>query len=183
MTTEALVGLVPWRRRTALSRPKHSASVLLSGKERRACCDLEIGDSGTYVQASIPAVSQFFADVELLLEVVHGGLKVTSWLTDRTGQRVTHLDRNEWNAVSPPGWHCDYTSDAVEVCDGSRIVFQAKLVSGRVQIQGEWWRNDINGMRLVKGDDPVHPGAFMMFFGPTSRPQSPEIQSIFDGAN
>lgn len=184
MMTEALPGLAPWRRRTSLSRPKHRASVLLSGKDGVGCCDLEIGDSGTFVPGSASAVYQFFANVELLLEEVQGELKVTSWLTDKKGQRVAQLNRNEWSASVPPsGWHCDYTSDAVEVRDGSRIIFQAKLVLGRVQIQGEWWRNDINGMRLVKGDDPVHPGAFMMFFGPTSRPQSPEIQSIFEGAN
>lgn len=184
MMTEALTGLAPWRRRTSLSRPKHRASVLLSGKDGACCCDLEIGDSGTFVPGSASAVCQFFADVELLLEEVQGELKVTSWLTDKKGQRVAQLNRNEWSASVPPsGWHCACSRAAVEVRDGNRVVLQVKLASGRLQIQGEWWRNDINGMRLVKADNPISPGAFMMFFGPASRPEPPEIQSIFGRAN
>jgi hypothetical protein len=52
--------------------------------------------------------------------------------------------------------------------------------AGQIQLQGEWWRDAINGVRLVKNDDPANPGVVILIFDPNHRPaESPEIIPMF----
>jgi hypothetical protein len=137
---------------------------------------LEIGDSGTKLISSDRAqpVFKFFKNSELRLELVDGQLKVSTKIMDQSGKLVAELIRNEWKVAPPPQtWDRNYSDDALEVRDArGQIALQVKVLADRIQIQGEWWGDDIHGFRLVKNS--------LLIFGPNFRPpQEPEIEPMF----
>ena len=116
---------------------------------------LEIGDSGAEIIYGGPAgtpVFEFFKKNELTLELVDGQLKVSTKIIDQSGKLVAELIRNEWKVAPPPQtWDRNYSDDALEVRDArGKIVLQVKAFADRIQIQGEWWGDEIHGIRLVK---------------------------------
>jgi hypothetical protein len=75
-------------------------------------------------------------------------------------------------------WDRNYSKDALEVKDETgRIVLQIKLLPDRVQLQGEWWKDELTGLGLVKAKKG---GGLMVLFGPKfKRENAPAIEPLF----
>lgn len=166
------------------ARPLSRPIPILSAKDRAVFRTVEIGRSGTgFTPAQLvhAPIFEHFVRTGLVVEIVDGALKVSTTITDAAGRVAGELVHNEWaDAAASSAWNRTYSENALEIRDPTgRIVLQLELGADRIHLQGEWWRDDVAGARLVEGDDPAHPGAFVMYFGPHSRPRPPEIRSIF----
>jgi hypothetical protein len=161
------------------------SNVLFSVANDTDLRNLEIGDSGTIFSYAGPHGSpmfKFFNKSNLVVELIKGKVKVSTSIYDRTGALIAELVRNEWKVSPPPKtWDRNYNDDTLEVRDGSgNIVLQVRALNDRIQLQGEWWGDSINGVRFVKSNDPAKPGAMLLIFGPNMRPpREPEIQPLF----
>ena len=130
---------------------------------------LEIGNSGTilnYIGPNGKPLFNFFG-TNIVVETINGQVLVSTELKDKNGHLTATLYRNEWKVAPPPKiWDRNYSKDALEVIgpDG-KVVLQVRALTDRIQLQGEWWGDSINGLRLVKSDDPAQPGAMMILFG------------------
>jgi len=158
---------------------------LLFSRVRSVYPKLEIGDSGTVFHYAGPegqALFQFWHDDSLVVEIIRGKAKVSTRIRDKQGHIVAEIVRNAWRIAPPPKtWDRNYSRDALEVIDaGGNVVLQVKALQDRAQLQGEWWKDETYGIRLVKSDDPLRPGAFYVQFGPGFRPeQAPKITRMF----
>jgi hypothetical protein len=143
---------------------------------------LQIGDTGPILEFTGPngmPLFQLWDDVNLLLETIDGQLKVSTKFRDRKGNLTAELVRNEWKVAPPPRtWDRNYSKDALEVKDETgRIVLQMKLLLDRVQLQGEWWKDEINGFGLFKANNN---GGYITIFGPRfKRENAPMIEPLF----
>jgi hypothetical protein len=146
---------------------------------------VEIGNSGSIFKFTGPIGEPIFnfnkAD-QLTLELINEKLKLSTTVRNRNGVLVAEIIRNEWKVASAPiTWDRNYNENAVEVRDDTgRIVLQVRYIKGRIQIQGEWWQDPINGMALVESFDPKKPGGLIIIFGPKfGREEAPKIKPIF----
>jgi hypothetical protein len=143
---------------------------------------LQIGDTGPVFAASrlnATPLSRIWKEDDLLIETINGRLKVSTKIRDQRGTLVAELNRNEWKvAPSPKVWDRNYSDDTLEVKDETgRIVLQIKLLSDRLQLQGEWWKDEINGVGLFKTRDN---GGIIAIFGTGfKRKDAPEIEPLF----
>jgi len=161
------------------------SEVLLSGPRKSVYRRMEIGDSGSIFQVGGPqgtALFTFFENSQLIIEVVEGSLKVSTTLRDQMGDLVVELQRNEWKVAPPPKtWDRNYTETALEVINPQgRVALQVRLLPDRLQLQGEWWHDQIQGVRIVKSDVPNKPGGLIQIFGTGFRPENgTEIKRLF----
>jgi hypothetical protein len=160
------------------------SELLLSSKDHVVKRRMEIGDSGAVFEFTGPAgdpLFEFAKDYNLKIESVDGELKVSTKIRDPKRLLVAELIRNEWKVAPPPNsWDRNYNKDTVEVKNSSGdIVLQVRALPDRIQIQGEWWMDEVNGVRFVK--DPKGSGAFMTKFGTAYRPEHAPatIQPLF----
>ena len=145
---------------------------------------LEIGDSGAVFIWAGPKgqpLFKFFDDVHLTVELIRGRVMVSTKITDERGNIIAEIIRNEWRAPPPHAWDRNYSSDAIEVKNArGAIVLQVKALHDRIQLQGEWWRDPINGVRLVANPPGDVAGGSMIQFGRNNRPpRPPEIRPLF----
>jgi hypothetical protein len=145
---------------------------------------LEIGTSGAvfnYVGAEGSPLFSLFDKYNIIMEMVDGKLKVSTKVGNDKGELLAELIRNEWKVAPPPStFDRNYSDDALEVKGASgRIVLQVRVLPDRVQLQGEWWDRPGFGVRMVKSNDPAHPGALIMRFWPTVQPGPPDIVPMF----
>jgi hypothetical protein len=144
---------------------------------------LEIGDSGTIIIWAGPSKTPMFNFYgnTLAVEKINGQVKVSTTIRSSDGHIVAELIRNEWKVSPPPtSWDRNYTNDALEVKDNrGKIILQVKALPDRIQLQGEWWANETNGVRLVK--DPQNLGAIIATYGgdKLSWDEVPEIKPMF----
>jgi hypothetical protein len=86
-------------------------------------------------------------------------------------------------APPPKTWDRNYTDDALEVKNtGGRVVLQVRVLSDRIQLQGEWWSKDGFGVRFVKIPDPVTGamGGGITKLSIAINPDEPHIDPIFE---
>ncbi len=144
---------------------------------------VQIGNSGTFFvwAGSGNELFRFTEASGLTLESINGRLLVSTLVNDDRGNPVAELIRNEWKVAPPPKtWDRNYDDNSLEVKnEAGRIVLQVRLLTDRIQLQGEWLDQNGRGIRLVAGDDPST-GALMVTFGPKSKPSAPPfIKPIF----
>jgi hypothetical protein len=86
-------------------------------------------------------VFPFLTQSQFKIENIAGRSKVSTQITDGTGNIIVELRRNEWKVAPPPGtWDRNYTDDALEVINAQgKVVLQVKVLPDRLQLQGEWW--------------------------------------------
>lgn len=138
---------------------------------------MEIGDSGAIFQAVALSgkLFNFFNKADLTVEVIRGRVLVSTKVTDCHGDIVAEILRNEWRAPPPKAWDRNYSKDAFEVKDSrGNIVLQVRALSDRVQLQGEWWDDEVYGVRLVSAGPGK--GGLIAQFTPLLRPE--RTQSI-----
>ncbi|MGC1838176.1 MAG: hypothetical protein WA674_07525 [Candidatus Acidiferrales bacterium] len=119
--------------------------------------NVEIGNSGvvfhiTPLQQPGQKISliKFFYDSRLRVEYGKKGPLVSTPVRDRFGNLVVEINQNHWKMYPPYCSDKNYTKDALEVLDSSgHVVFQIKLLSDGVQVQGEWWDDQGRGERLI----------------------------------
>lgn len=184
----SLIGGPPPKRNSKLPGPpadvgKLVPEIVLSTQTKQASRIIEIGDSTSMLVFTGPAGEPLFKFAEgyhLKIEEVGGEIKVSTQLRNRKGKLVAELIRNEWKvAPRPRTWDRNYNKHALEVKDeDGNIVLQVRLLPDRVQLQGEWWIDEIKGFRLVK--DPQSRAGAMEIMGPAHGPaQVIPIQPIF----
>jgi hypothetical protein len=145
---------------------------------------MEIGTSGAVFNYAGPEGSPLFAifnKYDITMEMIDGKLKVSTKVGNDKGDLLAEIIRNEWKVAPPPStFDRNYSDDALEVrAANGRIVLQVRVLPDRVQLQGEWWDSPTVGLRLVKSNDPAHPGALIMRFGPGVPPGPPDIVPMF----
>lgn len=148
---------------------------------------LEIGDSGAtfgYAGPSGQPLFQIFANSSLTIELINNQVEVSTQIRDKSGHFVAELVRNVWKVTPPPGtWDRNYTDDALEVKDArGRIVLQVRALPDRIQLQGEWWNEQGDGLRIVKRPD-LQPGVRGGLLQPLTRnsdPDEPRIEPLFE---
>lgn len=136
---------------------------------------IEIGDSGARLIYSGPQGSPFMTFAEnyhLKIDLIDGELKVSTQIRNRKGEMVAELVENEWKVALPPKtWDRNYNKNTIEVKDDTgSIVLQVRALPDRIQLQGDWWQDEIRGIRLVK--DPNGRGGALTIFGPAFRPEN-----------
>jgi hypothetical protein len=115
---------------------------------------MEVGGT-TFVWKNDPQqdVMKMLYDSGLRIEVEDNELKVSGPIRDRLGHLVASLDKNHWSVTSA----CldkNYSSDSLEILDlRGLVIFQIKILSDRVQLQGEWRDEFGHGLRLMAGSD------------------------------
>ena len=133
---------------------------------------MEFGSSGAILSASGPQgapLINFFNRDALIVELIRNRVKVSTRIRDRKGEVVAEIIRNAWKVSPPPKtWDRNYNKHALEVVDAhGNVVLQIVVLADRIQVQGEWWGNERNGVRFVVSNDPLHPGGAIVFLGHT----------------
>jgi hypothetical protein len=137
-----------------------AGEIFNDGKERVAPW-VEIADSGSVSimlprKAGEPAQPYYkpFPDAEFRTEYGKKGPMVSTTIRDGDGHIVATVEKNHWTVYQPFCPDKNYTEDALEILDSSwHVVLQLRILTDRVQVQGEWWDNQGNGLRVVKGSD------------------------------
>jgi len=121
---------------------------------------LQIGDSKSIMvmipQGKLPPYLQPFPDSNFLIESGTKGPLISTTVRDRNGNLVVEIKRNHWKVYPPYCLDKNHTDLAFEARDSSgHVLLQLQIVGGppRVQLQGEWWDNQGNGMRVLKTKD------------------------------
>jgi hypothetical protein len=143
---------------------------------------LEIGSSGFIFQIGDPEVRPITTHLEgshLTIESEAGKVFVSVRMRDSSG-RVATLFRNDWSAPSSSSWDRNLTDDALEVRNPDRrVMLRIRVMADRIQIEGEWWDQDGNGLRL--GVDRQNGSAFITRLSRQQNPDEPMITPIFPG--
>jgi hypothetical protein len=103
---------------------------------------------------------------------------------DNTGQLIAEIKDNVWTIFPPAVMDKNSTTDSLEVRDRrGYVVLQVVLTANYVQVEGEWWRDDGMGMRIVRPFpyDPVHVGPMIVLHreGMPPMPDEPHIEPMF----
>jgi hypothetical protein len=145
---------------------------------------IELGDSTCMLkytgQPGTP-LFDFFNNTDLTIEQIDRTVRVSTKVVNRDGNVVAELYRNEWKVAPPPlSWDRNYTDDALEVISQSGdVILQVRLLPDRVQLQGEWWHDHINGVRLA-GSHRFPENCGIIVFGPIFKPeQTTPIERMF----
>ncbi len=144
------------------------------------------GDSGSIFSfegvSDNKPVMQFFGRYNLDVKVVDGKIKVSTEVGTTNGELIAQIIQNEWMVSRPNSFDRNYNDDSLEVKDSrGKIVLQVRVLSDRMQIQGEWWDDHSFGIRIVKSDDPVRKGALFIPLGPNgnNKYSNVEIKPMF----
>jgi hypothetical protein len=142
---------------------------------------LEIGSSGLIFQIGDPEVRLITTHLErshLTIESEAGKVFVSAQMRDSSGRAAT-LFRNDWSAPSS-SWDRIFTDDALEVRNPDRrVMLRLRVMGDRIQIEGEWWDQDGNGLRL--GVDRQNGSAFITRLSRQQNPDEPMITPMFPG--
>lgn len=112
---------------------------------------LQIGKSGTCFESSLPTPFDMVGD-KLKFGKHDGKLTFSTTVRDRSGNLVVEIKDNMWH-VGTSSWDKNYTRDSLEVLDGrGKVVFQMRLFTNGIQIQGEWNDESGAGVQLVQTD-------------------------------
>ncbi len=131
-----------------------NTGTLFSATDHKIKGKVEFGDSKAGFELPNPTLMAFFEKYGLKIELIDGRLMVSTRVRNRKAQFVAENIRNEWKvAPAPRAWDRNYNENSLEVKDeDGRIVLQVRVLSGVVQVQGEWWIDEQNGLRLGTDD-------------------------------
>jgi hypothetical protein len=130
----------------------------------------------SYADAGLP-IFIFFTTSNLLIELIEGQLKVSTQIRDRDGDIVAELTRNEWRIASR-AFDRNYSKDALEVKNAAgRIVLQVKILPDRIQLHGEWWGENGQGVRAMR--HPEGGGALFLPLHANIPDTGPFIEPLF----
>jgi hypothetical protein len=108
---------------------------------------------------------QLLYDAGLRLEIENGVVQVSTLVRDRQGRLVASILKNHWSVTSA----CrdkNYSGDSLEILDARGVVvFQMRLLSDRVELQGEWRDEFGNGVRLL-GNEKMGGGTMDLWKNP-----------------
>jgi hypothetical protein len=157
-------------------------TTLFSSKE--VTRTIQFGQTGFKIAMQGPQDSpifNFFNESNLMVEEVGGKLKVSTQIRDPSGEIVAELIRNEWRVSPPKIWDRNYNDDTLEVKAASgRIVLQVRVLPDLIQISGEWWSKNGEGIRIATSNDAKF--GVSTVFQPLRRgnnPNEPRILPIF----
>ena len=114
---------------------------------------IEVGDAGYMIDMSTASPNEgirLLQDEHLRIEVQDGVPLISTIIRDRDSKVLLKIERNHWE-VSPPPLTMDknYTNDRLEVKDlRDRVVFRARVLPDRVQVEGEWRDDTGFGVRI-----------------------------------
>jgi hypothetical protein len=95
----------------------------------------------------------------LRLELEKGAIQLSTLVRDRQGRLVASIVKNHWSVTSA----CldkNYSNDSLEILDArGLVIFQMRLLSDHVELQGEWRDEFGNGVRLL-GNENIGGGNF-----------------------
>jgi hypothetical protein len=159
-------------------------SVLFSTENNSGSQMLQVGRSGTIFNYGGPAglpLFNFYGS-KILIETIDGEVKVSTQIKDSSGKLYAELIRNEWQtAIRPQTWDRNYSKDSLEVINpGGKVVLQVRALPDRIQMQGEWWGEGGNGLKLV--EEQSGGGSFVALLTasqPNGPPNVPDIKRMF----
>jgi hypothetical protein len=71
------------------------------------------------------------------VELINGKAKISTRITDESGNLIAEIIRNEWKVAPTRAWDRNYSGDALEVKDSrGYVVLQVRVLADRIQIQG-----------------------------------------------
>ncbi len=130
--------------------------------------DIEIGQSRVELSVDLPPGQEhtdfwrLYHYAKLKIEKGDTELEFTTTVRDREGAVIAIIENNKWT-VYPPCLDKNYTDDSLEVRDKrGHIVLQVRVLSDRIQLQGEWNDEYGEGMRMIQSPDKQHPGAHLI---------------------
>jgi hypothetical protein len=141
----------------ALEGDLRGAGESFNDGQQRAVPFLEVADSKS-VEIMIPPKPgeqpspyyKWYPDTELKLEFGKKGPMMSTTVRDSQGNVVVDVKQNHWIVYPPYCLDKNYTQDVLEVKDsGGHVALQVRLLPDRVQVQGEWWDNQHQGVRVV----------------------------------
>jgi hypothetical protein len=120
---------------------------------------IEMGDSGaklTWAGPAGEAMLKFFEDSHLTVVIEDRQMKVSVQIRDRKGNLVVELVKNDWKVSPASSFDRNFSADSLEVRDASGdIVFQVRVLSDRVQLQGKFYDRKGNGIAIGKASLPT----------------------------
>jgi hypothetical protein len=144
---------------------------------------IEFGNSGVkYQWRPTDEPLRLLNDAGLSLQMGNDGIEISTAIRDRNDHLVVQIDRNHWFVQGGAAADKNYTDDALEVKDeGGHVVFQAHILSDRVQLRGEWHNAFGGGVQLGECQEPRKVVGCVKLFGP-NYPEEPNrllIDPIF----
>jgi hypothetical protein len=140
--------------------------------QKKATRSIEIGNSGfKFGQFNLLETSK------IVVQVVDGVSKISTDIRDESGERVAEIRQNEWSLKPEKTWDRNYNDDSLEIINPKgRVVLQVRVLPNTIQIQGEWWNEYGEGVRLVVPPD----GGFQAIrFNSKQIPNDPAIRRLF----
>jgi len=101
----------------------------------------QIGNSKVFFAPTDPAAPLILIAQRdrLRVDSVRGKIKVSTKITDETGQLVAEIINNEWH-VSSQAWDRNYNDNSLEILDSKGdVALQITMLPGVIQLQGYWW--------------------------------------------
>jgi hypothetical protein len=118
---------------------------------------VQIGEGTTFVMTpdGVSNIFPFFKDSGVRIEWGKRAPLLTTTIRDRNGNLVAEIRRNHWKVYPQYCADKNYTKDAIEIQDSAgHVVLQAKILPGKIRIQGEWWDTQGSGVRMLQMPDP-----------------------------
>jgi hypothetical protein len=148
---------------------------------------LEIGNTGTGFGFIGPDQERLKIAYDAGLRIKQGkhGLEISTPIRDKGRHLIAKVENNHWS-VSPDPSICfdkNYTENSLEVKDGAdHVVFQIRILSDRIQLQGEWRDEFGHGIRIAKcPPEAPKPGGCITFWNNAEAERAQEylIEPIF----
>jgi hypothetical protein len=143
---------------------------------------LQIGGSTLIMTPNgIPEIFKLYPDASIKVEWGYKGPLFTTNVRDRNGNLIADVSRNRWRVYPPYFADKNYTQTALEVKDSAgHVVLQVQILPDRIDLQGEWWDTQGNGIRFLK-PRVVTPaaGSMVIHLGPRDQHNESLIQPMF----
>jgi hypothetical protein len=135
---------------------------------------IEFGDSGVkYQWRPSDEPLRLLRDAGLSLQIGDDGIEISTVIRDRNDHLVVQIDRNRWAVQGSVSADKNYTDDALEVKDeGGHVVFQARILSDRIQLRGEWHDAFGGGVQIGECQESGRIVGCVKLFGP-NYPEKP----------
>jgi hypothetical protein len=133
------------------------AGMIFTDNVKRGFPMVQIGRGTIFVMTpdGVSDIFPFFKDSGVKMEWGQKGPLLTTVVRDRNGNLVVEIKKNHWKVYPQFCADKNYTKDALEVQDNAgHVILQVKIISGTIQIQGEWWNTEGTGVRMMQLPDP-----------------------------
>jgi hypothetical protein len=152
---------------------------------------IQIGRSGVFFAGSSDVGKLLFpalTESQFKVESIGGKIKISTKISDDSGNLIVEINRNEWQVAPPPRtWDRNYSDSALEVRDDQGdIVLQVRALPDCIQLQGMWWidmgsPNGIRRLTLWEGPNPNQQkgGAEVVISPKTGGVRPPQIAPMF----